>query len=155
MFKIFLILFLPLWLYATSPAFETFRAEERALVLREFKALYKERQSVQQSMRQMLKHARARALNKKHLTFFQPKNDALNIESPFERHQIEASNVFFCSVGCEGDCASQDSSTEDTMENSGISSIIGETTADSEVNDIPQSSSDDVRQGVISPWARK
>ncbi len=148
MLKVLIALLLPLWLYADALSFEALRAGERALVLSEFKKLYKERQNLHKNMRQLLKHVRAKQLNKKQLELFQPQSDASGNEALFapidKDHQIEASNVFLGGVGCEGNCPVE-----------GDQSVIGISGSEnSEASYTPQKQND-IRQNVVSPWARK
>lgn len=153
MLKVLIALLLPLWLYANALSFEALRADERALVLSEFKKLYKERQNLHKNMRQLLKHVRAKQLNKKQLELFQPQSDASGNEALFapinKDHQMEASNVFLGGVGCEGECATNETSVEEDQ------SVISTSESDnSEASYTPQKQND-IRQNVVSPWARK
>jgi len=139
--KIIFILFLFFSiLYANQLTFERLREQERSLVLREFKKLYKQRQDVHQNLRQVLKHSRAKNLNKTQLSFFQPK----------DTHQMEASNVFFTSEiepcdECNDNLDSVDTSVPEFSE---------DYTAGNEIsNDI--NAPTEVRSPVVSPWAFK
>jgi hypothetical protein len=138
-------------LVAKELSFESLRQDERTLVLHEFKKLYKIRQDIHQNLRQVLKHSRAKNLNKNHLSFFQPKS--IEKESnPYQiKHPIEASNVFLF------DKSENYDETQNTSEVSDGQEISGGTEVPGSAIDVSDSSLDappsDIRKSVTSPWA--
>jgi len=153
---IFLIgIFLQITLMALEFSFDDLRKVERALVLKEFKKLYKERKNIHYNMRNVLKYARSKSLHKNNLSFFQAKK--FNYE---EAHTLEQSNVYLggeipCSVNCKGDL---DTETIVDKPSFGIELELGQSNvADS--NLIPTSTAKKigppVRSSVVSPWARR
>jgi len=139
--KIILILSLFLsTIYANQLTFERLREQERSLILREFKKLYKQRQNVHRNLRQVLKHSRAKNLNKTQLSFFQPK----------DTRQIEASNVFFAA---EGESSDERNDNLDLAEGNVPEFSGGDTSGTEILNDINVPNG--VRNPIASPWAFK
>jgi hypothetical protein len=137
-------------LVAKELSFESLRQDERTLVLHEFKKLYKIRQDIHQNLRQVLKHSRAKNLNKNHLSFFQPKS--IEKESnPYQiKHPIEASNVYLF-----GESENYDE-TQSSPAEAGDQEISGGIDIPESPIDMPDSSLDipsDIRKSVTSPWA--
>jgi len=126
-------------LNAEELTFEALRQEQRALVLREFKELYKERQDIHQNLRQVLKHVRAKNLGRNQLSFFQPLK---------ESHDMETSNVFFSAVLPDDETPDIDTGGESVSggDYSGGAEPPIETPVDS-VKD------ENIRPTVVSPWA--
>ena len=69
-----IVIFLDLTLSALELSFEDLRKMEKSSVLQEFKKLHKERKNTHSRIRQVLKHARSKNLNKNSISFFQAKN---------------------------------------------------------------------------------
>ncbi len=129
-------------LHAIEISFSSFRTEEKHLALEAFKKLYKKRQNIHRNLRQVLKHSRAKNLQKNHLSFFQAKST-----------QLENSGVFLIADD-EADMIlpeSPDASLGDTE--------IGESESSSgdDINDGSMAEDalkeDGVRHSVSSPWA--
>ncbi len=125
-------------LKADELTFETLREQQRALVLHEFKALYKQRQDIHQNLRQVLKHARTKNLGRNQLSFFQPFK---------ESHEMETSNVFFSAV--VPDEEKPDIGTAVPGDISGGDFSGGVETPTESAKD------ENIRTMVVSPWALK
>ncbi len=132
---IILLLLIPV--QASELTFTTLRLEARTLALVEFKKLYKKRQNIHRNLRQVLKHSRAKNLQKNQLSFFQPMN-AMAYE---EDHLIEVSNVY---VTGENPCADDCQPLPDDGE-IGISTGI-------DADEVLKEESG-IRYNVVSPWA--
>jgi len=154
---IFLIgIFLQVTLIASEFSFDDLRKVERALALKEFKKLYKERKNIHYNMRNVLKHARSKSLHKNNLSFFQAKK--FNYE---ESHPLELSNVYLSGeVICNGDC--QASTEIDSIVVDVTPPVIAlelEQTGVAASNIVPTPSfkkeSTPIRGSVVSPWARR
>jgi len=141
---LFMILLFLTVLNAKEPSFEALRQHERTLVLREFKKLYKKREDIHQNMRQVLKHSRAKNLNKNRLNFFQPIK---------ETHAIEASNVFFSvsDTPCE-ECGNESDTPDSNNDFSGEISAVEPGTGEPSAG---ETLSNDIRATAVSPWALK
>ncbi len=99
--KYIIILLLLMPLRASELTFTALRSEARTLALVEFKKLYKKRQNIHRNLRQVLKHSRAKNLQKNQLSFFQPMS-AMEYE---DHHPIEVSNVYVTGDNpCGDDC---------------------------------------------------
>ena len=130
-------------------SFEELRQDERVLVLKEFKALYKVRKNMHYSMRQVLYSARAKSLHKNSLSFFQAK------------HPLELSTVY-TNISQSSEENAQTEQTQNLPppinNDSGVSgsTTILDTSQETtvvEVENTPVTSG--VRGGVKSPWARR
>jgi len=153
---IFLIaVLLQVTLMALEFGFDDLRKVERALVLKEFKKLYKERKNIHYNMRKVLKHARSKSLHKNNLSFFQAKKFSYK-----ELHPLELSNVYLnaevtCSVDCQGsleienivDISPPGLSIE--FDQSGIAESSLVPTPEFKKVAVP------IRGSVVSPWARR
>lgn len=109
--------------------FSAFRQEQRVLVLKEFKELYKVRKNIHYNMRQVLKHARSKNLQKRSISFFQAKKAIYK-----EAHPMELSNVYL------GGETNAEEYTEGTIS-------ISDTSLD---GDEPK-----IRGGISNPWIRQ
>lgn len=125
-----LLLLIALALWGKSPDFETFRSQERQLVLAEFKKLYKQRRHVHPNLRQALRHARSKTLQKGRLELFQPSSA-----------YFEQSNVYFF----EPDESEPPVQAPDVSDDMGIPVDAG----------IDGESGEETRRPLPSPWVLK
>ncbi len=136
---VIVLIMVSVWLNAEELTFEALRKYQRELVLREFKALYQERQDIHQNLRQVLKHARAKNLGRNRLSFFQPIK---------ESHDMENSNVFFSAVTPEEESGDSSVAESDGSEISGAEDLTPPS------SQTPTDDSD-VRTTPSNPWAAK
>ncbi len=151
-----MIVLVGVWqLSAMELSFTSLRLEEKTLALNAFKKLYKERRNIHKSMRQVLKHARAKSLQKNRLSFFQPK--AIESLSYNEEHLFETNGALVelqtpCPKGCIAPSPPDDSiySGSDTTETESNMPPSN----DSHDNITLESSKESgIRPTTVSPWA--
>jgi len=150
-----MIVLVGVWqLSAMELSFTSLRLEEKTLALNAFKKLYKERRNIHQSMRQVLKHARAKSLQKNRLSFFQPK--AVESLSYNEEHLFETNGALVelqtpCPEGCIAPLPPDDSIYSDS---STIDTVTLPSSVDSHENTtLELSEESSVRPTTVSPWA--
>lgn len=135
--------------FSAELSFEELRKSEKALVLKEFKKLFKHRKNIHYNIRQTMKHARSKNLHKNHISFFQAKNS--NYE---QTHQMELSDVFFgTEIICKDNCQSTSTETDSSLE------ILPETPHVPEDispdNPIIEEENNNIRNSIQNPWMRK
>lgn len=149
---VMIIIVMGVWqLQAIELSFTSLRLEEKALVLNAFKKLYKERRHIHKNMRQVLKHSRAKNLQKNRLSFFQPKMpNSLNYN---EEHPVETNGVLvMLQTPCGDACILP--SRPDAEGNTDVLPSGTDSGGTYDDGSIPsQDEQSGVRPTTISPWA--
>lgn len=153
--KIISILILGVALNGATYNMEKFRKQERILVLKEFKELHEKRKHLYRYSSQTLRSSRAKTLQKRKLSLFQPKNEADSAEALFQPNTklpIETSNVFYTEIETDDYILGEGSSLGDTSEDAGVSDG-GDFSKPVESTDILKAGN--LRPTVANPWAKR
>jgi len=148
---IIMIVLVGVWqLSAMELSFTSLRLEEKTLALNAFKKLYKERRNVHKSMRQVLKHARAKSLQKNRLSFFQPKTvESLNYN---EEHPLETNGALVVlQTPCGDACILP--SRPDNNDNSALPSGTDSEGIYDDGSTLSNEDDSSLRPTTVSPWA--
>ncbi len=138
-------------LSAMELSFTSLRLEEKTLALKAFKKLYKERRNVHKSFSQVLKHARAKSLQKSRLSFFQPKTlESLNYN---EAHLFETNGVLVELQSSCGDTCILPSRPDHDGDNTVLPSETDSEGVYEDSSTLSQEEESSLRPTMVSPWA--
>ncbi len=151
--KYMMIVLVGVWqLSAMELSFTSLRLEEKTLALNAFKKLYKERRHMHHAMRQVLKHARAKSLQKNRLSFFQPK--ALESLNYNEEHAFETNGALVSiQRPCGTECITPPRPEDSTYSDEPSEGILSDGSNDGMTTLSHEDESDGVRPVTVSPWA--